>query len=136
MKTKALPVVLAAALMFAATHARAAPPGDVGQLAAHPSCAASGGAVYVRGAVAVIGSQEPVAGATVTLKYGGAVHRAKTNAAGIYQVTFRRTEAREVREIETTLAAPTGTSIPVEAREGTSICIVPNASVGNLQQVK
>ena len=135
MKPKILPVFLAATLMFAG-HARAAPPGDVGQLAAHPSCAASGGAVYVRGAVAIIGSQEPIAGATVTLKYGGEVRRAKTNAAGIYEVTFQRTDAREVRETATALAAPTGTNIPVEAREGTSTCNVPAASVGSLQQVK
>lgn len=135
MKSNVLPIVLAAALMFVG-HARAAPPGDVGQLAAHPSCAASGDEVYVRGAVAVIGSQEPIAGATVTLKYGSVVRRAKTNAAGIYEATFQRTEARSVREVATTLATPTGTNIPVEAREGTSTCIVPAAKVGNLQQVK
>ena len=134
MKPKILPVVLTATLMFAG-HARAAPPGDVGQLAAHPSCAASGDAVYVRGAVAVIGSQEPVAGATVTLAYGREVRRVTTNAAGIYEATFQRTKAREVRETATALAAPTGTNIPVKAREGTSTCIAPAAAVGNLQQV-
>jgi len=135
MKSKNLSLAIASALMVAGP-AFAMPPGTSEQLAARPMCTVAGNKVYVRGAVAIAGNSAPVPGATVTLAYGHDRRRATTNAAGIYEATFLRGDARVVREISTTLAAPTGTNIPVEALEGTAACNIPAASIGELRQIE
>lgn len=119
---------------LAAGIANALPPPNVA-LAKHPQCLATADTVYVRGAVAVAWVGDPVPGATVRLQYGAATRVGTTDAGGVYHVEFPRTTATEVREVATSVPAPTGTLIPVVAREGSGECHVPAATVGALREV-
>lgn len=113
----------------------AATPG-ISELATHPQCHAIGSTVFVRGAVAVAENGAPVSGARVKLAYGAATRYVISDTSGVYQVEFPRTAARAVREVATAIAAPTGTLIPVEAREGGNSCTVPVAHVGELRELE
>jgi len=125
-----------AAAIAAPAFAFAAAPSSIVGPAAHPQCYAAAGVVYIRGAVATIESGAPVPDAHVRLQYGDAVRHATTDARGIYHAAFPRSVARDVREISTSIAAPTGTLIPARAREGTGACEVAAAHVGALQPVR
>lgn len=108
---------------------------NVGGLATHPQCYVAGDVVLVRGAVAVAEDGTPVPGARVRLAYGADARFATSNADGVYVAEFPRTSAHTVREVSTSLAAPTGTLIPVQALEGGGSCVVPTAHVGALREV-
>lgn len=127
-----LAVVLAALTLSASALADTP---NVTRLALHPQCLVTTEAVYVRGAVGVLDTGAPVPGAVVTLRYGSAQRRAVAGAGGIYWAVFPRSAATAVREVATALPAPTGTLVPVHARESGGACVVPAATIGALREI-
>lgn len=123
------------ATALAAGIANALPPPNVA-LAKHPQCFAAGDMVYVRGSVVVAWVGTPVQGARVEINYGPSTKWATTGPDGVYRAEFVRTAATTVREVATSIPAPTGTLIPVIAREGSGDCHVPAATVGALRVEK
>lgn len=125
----ALFFALALGVPFAAS--AAAP--DAATLAAHPQCVVAGGTLLVRGAVVSEPGDVPVEGAMVTLRTSsGDTLRGRTDAAGIYVATSTAKVAAgdSVREVATSIPAPTGTLVPVQARQAGGVCRVAAVSVG------
>lgn len=134
MKIRFIICALCAAAL-AAGIANALPPPNIA-LAKHPQCFAAGDKVYVRGSVVVAWVGDPVQGARVEISYGPSTKWVTTGSDGIYLAEFPRTTATDVREVATSIPAPTGRLVPVIAREGSGKCHVPAASIGALRVEK
>ena len=129
MKSSAIVFALAILAPFAAI---AATP-DTAVLAAHPQCTVASGMLVVRGAVVSEPGDAPVDGAVVTLRTSaGNTLRGRTNASGIYTAVSRAPVAAgaTVREVATSIPAPTGTLVPVQAHQAGGVCRVAAVSVG------
>jgi hypothetical protein len=120
------------ALLAAPSLALAASP-DVVHLASHPQCIVADGTLLVRGAVIDEPGATPVAGAEVTLRTSsGARLRGRTDASGVYVATSTAKVAPgdTVREVATSVPAPLGTLMPVQARQAGGVCSVAAVSIG------
>lgn len=130
----ALAVMIAAVIVPITTQAAPAAAYDMAQ---HPQCYVSDGAVVVRGAVAFVESQEPAPGMTVVLQYGDSRARATSGEDGTYTATFPREQpGAEVREVAT-YANVTGSLVPVsKVQSFASPCRPANVQMGALKQVQ